>query len=1401
MPVDLEFESGIALESKLSDCIGKGIDALTERLSTFTDTIKKGRSTLIPPPKGKTFGSITAEQSKAISDILDGSYPPGKINMPLGFHDFETDRGFGYAHIYEKHKVQIAKKTGKTVKDLAVDVGNGFSEIRKGRRGSLVLILVEGSAVEYIELSQSGTGYIINSLHPATKITKIQERFPTLLWERSANNAIRQKDDRPDPQDFIHPDSVNRDLDGREAQSIDNNLSKSVKKVKKNKMDTALEAARPMQNDDGELYVGVVPKIQNYSQGKIYLYQDEATKIDELSPEIRRLGFSQTRDFLQSVFHNYDQVLGKKEKELFFLKRIDRSRSSLVKIKKVGVGYKVSEVKPFVHDKRLSAMNLHVYWEKEEPATEGVNQVKPTKAMVDYFEERTAKHIQRTANNLDVIIKAFPDLDKMDLEKRKTSHDASKYGDEEREPYIWNTEFHRMKNQGKEFAYPAGMEDKVKAATKHHITMNRHHPEAHKAPSDMSDEDIAEMVADWAAMSQELGTGLKSWADEKIGKKWKFTKEQSELIYRLIDIFEEPATEKAFGVNFNDALGKPFSFLESLIGDFVSGIETGPSGDKVHPSAVEYIQISLRKGKKIKAAINQFFKKNPQGSQNYMLGGTVNFGPDELEDAVMRSQAKSAINGAMKMKEGMGHISLAGQADSHNLDKDELAKYIKKVLNGSDGNGILKDYPDLNIVSETSKVIPIEGSLNQGIKDYLAINGIPKIGTQFENKGRTITLQAVKDRGEVSDVLMGYVLNGQEKTFPLTGIPKTVATEREEKSKEPTKKTIESSNIWHWNEDDKLDSIALETAEDFASFKDESIDGLAEGTLQMPETAIESANDIDFKDCLGKPIGELVKKVVEFNAEHIRENTPEGDLKEGITLEIKSIGRKWIKGTYPGKTFEYQIPINDISKNFKPGERYTFDAVVNVERSKYGTKATVTPIDSSKKVQLKADNNESEVERWLGYVEGYIERGDGYLYPKGMDKLKELGIEKYPELQKRLEEAIAKAEKDGEIEKVEKLHKQARKYLGYIDENLHKYWYQKGEDKLSGFLGDLDELGEDTTEYKDQLQALKDKHKGVEEQKEADRGEKLKGLNEVREIVNMEKINNAHGTMKKLYNLWKKLGFLRSSEKKEFRAAQSSIEVEIERLEQHGINSKGLNRLAVINDNRLDRDNPYDIGNDDIADIERVETKTDTGYSNLTDNQLLEKAQQYDDLYNEGGEGFNPYRDELEKRTMAELSKEPETLAERKRKIMKQIELKDSSVAREFGTYNKKEIDALRAEVEEIEREEEKRKTDTSGDGKKIKMEQGLREWLTTDRKHGFYHDPRLLNFEVKPNRQFFIFSKKNGKFKCGVPGSKGEIYDSFEEAVDAKIKYVTGGKHNIDTMDVKWFSVTDRKYVNVDWR
>jgi len=160
----------------------------------------------------------------------------------------------------------------------------------------------------------------------------------------------------------------------------------------------------------------------------------------------------------------------------------------------------------------------------------------PTKEMYSLFHSRTILHIKRTIRNLARIGEAFGASPNV-IKERAENHDKTKYQSAEMIPYVWLTWFHQQNKEGKDFKYPDGVEKQVEKATLHHIEHNRHHPEFHNQPSNMTPLDIMEMVADWAAMSQELGTSLKGWVDDVAMEKWEFSKKQQKLIYQIVGLF------------------------------------------------------------------------------------------------------------------------------------------------------------------------------------------------------------------------------------------------------------------------------------------------------------------------------------------------------------------------------------------------------------------------------------------------------------------------------------------------------------------------------------------------------------------------------------------------------------------------------------------------------------------------------------------------------------------------------------------------------------------------------------------------------------------------------------------------------------------------------------------------
>jgi hypothetical protein len=163
----------------------------------------------------------------------------------------------------------------------------------------------------------------------------------------------------------------------------------------------------------------------------------------------------------------------------------------------------------------------------------------PTPEMVAFYERRTNEHIDRVRRCLSVMAASTEHTE--GLNECARLHDASKFSPAERIPYIWLTEFHRCRRSGETFTYPAGVEEQVHAAVEHHLTENRHHPDDHADPNDMSDVDLIEMVCDWTAMAQEFdqdGGSARGWADQTIGNRLPFNDDKRQFIYEMIDLLD-----------------------------------------------------------------------------------------------------------------------------------------------------------------------------------------------------------------------------------------------------------------------------------------------------------------------------------------------------------------------------------------------------------------------------------------------------------------------------------------------------------------------------------------------------------------------------------------------------------------------------------------------------------------------------------------------------------------------------------------------------------------------------------------------------------------------------------------------------------------------------------------------
>ena len=171
---------------------------------------------------------------------------------------------------------------------------------------------------------------------------------------------------------------------------------------------------------------------------------------------------------------------------------------------------------------------------------------------VAYFMERTQEHIDRVKSAVYKIVTAYPEYE--GLVEIAEEHDASKFEAPEKEPYIELTWLKKIGEKAE-----GELADQITQATLHHIKNNEHHPEYHledKSKANLSstnrdesievvdatrmpDTALAEMVADWQAMAEELGTNTaREWFDDVKEVRWHFSEEQAELIDKLLKVFE-----------------------------------------------------------------------------------------------------------------------------------------------------------------------------------------------------------------------------------------------------------------------------------------------------------------------------------------------------------------------------------------------------------------------------------------------------------------------------------------------------------------------------------------------------------------------------------------------------------------------------------------------------------------------------------------------------------------------------------------------------------------------------------------------------------------------------------------------------------------------------------------------
>ena len=170
----------------------------------------------------------------------------------------------------------------------------------------------------------------------------------------------------------------------------------------------------------------------------------------------------------------------------------------------------------------------------------------PPKEAIDLFVKRTNHHIELVKNNIYLFQESEKYNDIFDeLTLRAANHDKSKFSEPELTPYIWLTWNYHCAWNNIPFELPIGMDQKIRDAKIHHFSNNRHHPEWHLDPNEMTIVDLIEMVCNWKAVGQEFGEkSLVDYADRVLGKRFNFSQKKINLIWDLIHKMDKMAEDE-----------------------------------------------------------------------------------------------------------------------------------------------------------------------------------------------------------------------------------------------------------------------------------------------------------------------------------------------------------------------------------------------------------------------------------------------------------------------------------------------------------------------------------------------------------------------------------------------------------------------------------------------------------------------------------------------------------------------------------------------------------------------------------------------------------------------------------------------------------------------------------------
>lgn len=153
------------------------------------------------------------------------------------------------------------------------------------------------------------------------------------------------------------------------------------------------------------------------------------------------------------------------------------------------------------------------------------------KEMIEYFINRTNRHIELVQSNIYKLTAHFPELSS-ELLERANEHDLSKFTEDEFISYIKLT-WSKVTN----LELNIYEKKKIDESIRQHYFNNRHHPEHFLDISNMESIDILEMFADWLAISQEFHSSIFVFISNNVGSRWKFTSDQVNFLDNLTELY------------------------------------------------------------------------------------------------------------------------------------------------------------------------------------------------------------------------------------------------------------------------------------------------------------------------------------------------------------------------------------------------------------------------------------------------------------------------------------------------------------------------------------------------------------------------------------------------------------------------------------------------------------------------------------------------------------------------------------------------------------------------------------------------------------------------------------------------------------------------------------------------